>query len=145
MTKLNPSGSALLYSTYLGGTGKDATNYYGDQDGGDAIAVNSAGNAYVTGMTSAMNFPTTVGAFQYYPSGGLDSFVTELSTNGSTLVYSSYLGGSLDEFGKGIAVHSSGNVYVGGYTNSTNFPTYGAAQPAYGGGAFDAFLLKINN
>jgi len=133
VTKLNPAGSALVYSTYLGGVD------------GRSIAVNSAGNAYVTGgVTSASNFPTTPGAFQATSPGGKDAFVTALNAAGSALVYSTYLGGSSDEFGYGIGVDGAGNAYVTGTTSSTNFPTTpGAFQTALGGQS-DAFVTKLN-
>jgi len=139
VTKLNPAGSApLAYSTYLGGNGQDI---------GQAIAVDGSGNAYVTGYTDSVSFPTTRGAFQTTFGGGFyDSFVTKLSpTDSAPLVYSTYLGGSGIDVGYGIAVDSSGNAYVGGYTNSTNFPTTtGAFQTTFGGGASDAFVTKLN-
>src|SRR5262249_13320298 len=87
VTKFAPSGSALVYSTYLGG------NVF---DGGYAIALDGAGNAYVTGYTNSLDFPTS-GAFQPNRGGGLDAFVTKLDSTASTLIYSSYLGGSVEE------------------------------------------------
>ena len=136
MTKLNPMGTALVYSTYLGGTGGD---------GGNGIAVDTSGNAYVTGSTTSTNFPTTPGAFQTSPGGGNDAFVTKLNPTGTALVYSTYLGGSNDDIGYGIAVDTSGNAYVTGFTLSTNFPTTpGAYQTTFGGGDFDAFVTKLN-
>ena len=133
VTKLNAAGSALVYSTYLGGSG---------EEGGSGIAVDSSGNAYVTGYTGSSNFPTS-NALQASNRGLRDAFVTKLNAAGSALVYSTYLGGSDEDDGWGIAVDSSGNAYVAGYTESSNFPTAGALQPAYGGGAYDAFIAKI--
>jgi hypothetical protein len=135
--KLNPSGSAPVYATYLGG---DAF------DGGAGIAVDSVGNAYVTGSTSSSNFPT-VNAIQPTLGGGSDAFVTKVNPLGSGLVYSTYLGGSSDDQGGGIALDSLPipNAYVTGRTLSTNFPTTsGAFQTSYGGGASDAFVTKIS-
>src|SRR5262249_50119935 len=124
VSKLNASGSALVYSTYLGGAGADF---------GNAIALDGSGNAYVTGSTFRGNFPVTPGAFQAAFRGGVfvgDAFVTKLNASGSALVYSTYLGGSSDDSGNGIAVDGSGNAYVTGSTQSFNFPvTPGAAQP----------------
>ena len=153
VTKLNATGSALVYSTYLGGSGED---YGGSgQDYGLGIAVDSSGNAYVTGYTSSTNFPTK-NAFQAAftavncPPGSdpypcFNAFVTKLNAAGSALVYSTYLGGSGDDNGSGIAVDSSGNAYVTGYTHSTNFPTTANAfQPAFGGGSIHAFVTKLN-
>jgi hypothetical protein len=142
VTKLNIAGSGLLYSTYLGGSGGARAT---------AIAVDAAGNAFVTGHTSNTNFPTTLGAFQTTCGGcnlGTDSgdaFITKLNPSGSALVYSTFLGGSGDEAGNGIAIDASGNAYVTGFTNSGDFPTTRAAfQAAYGGGVSDAFVSKLN-
>jgi hypothetical protein len=135
VTKLNPTGSGLIYSTYLGGNGFDQ---------GFGIAIDSIANAYVSGGTSSSNFPTTPGVFQPgYAGGNRDVFMTKLNPTGSGLVYSTYLGGSGDDFGLGIALDSSTNAYVTGGTASTNFPTAGAFQPALGG-SFDAFVTKLN-
>ena len=123
----------LSYSTYLGGSGDDR---------GTGIAVDSSGNAYVTGFTSSINFPTA-NPIQPANGGSFDAFVTKLNAAGNGLVYSTYLGGTDDDYGHGIAVDSSGNAYVGGYTISINFPTASPAQPAFGGVA-DAFVTKLN-
>jgi hypothetical protein len=146
VAKLNPAGSALVYSTYLGGI---------NDDQGNDIAVDSAGNAYVTGFTESSDFPTA-NALQStfggrYCEGG-DAFVTKFNAAGSALVYSTYLGGALDEQGRSIAVDSAGNAYVTGSTKSTNFPTVNAFQSAYGDGGYDggcdfggdAFVTKFN-
>jgi hypothetical protein len=137
VTKLNPTGSGVIYSTYLGGTGDDA---------GMGIAVDALGNAYVTGGTDSTNFPTTSGAFQIAPGGGSDAFVTKLNPTGSGLIYSTYLGGSGQDYCSGIVVDTSGNVYLTGATTAaTNFPTTaGAFHTAYGGGPEDAFVTKLN-
>jgi hypothetical protein len=138
VAKLNPTGSALVYSTYLGGSGSDD---------GNGIAVDSASNAYVTGLSASTDFPTTLGAFQTTcnPNNNCaDVFVTKINPTGSALVYSTYLGGTGLDWGKGIAVDSVGNVYVTGYTQSTDFPTMNPLQPTYGGGSYDAFVTKIN-
>ena len=119
VTKLNAAGSALVYSTYLGGSGTDA---------GQGIAVDGAGNAYVTGYTSSTNFPTANPLQASNGGGGYDAFVTKLNAAGSALVYSTYLGGSGRRFGQGIAVDGSGNAYVTGSTSSTNFPTANPLQ-----------------
>jgi hypothetical protein len=97
----------------------------------------------VAGRTDSKNFPTTPGAFRAFSSGLRDAFVTELNAAGSALFYSTYVGGSSQDFGKGVAVDSSGNAYIAGSTLSTDFPTLSATQPAYGGVA-DAFTLKIS-
>jgi len=134
VTKLDPSGSAFLYSTYLGG-GNDA---------GFAIAVDLLGNAYVTGLTASANFPTTFGAFQTVFGGVQDAFVTKLDRTGSALVYSTYLGGSGNDEGHGVAVDLFGNAYLTGRTTG-NFPTADAIQAVHGGGGFDAFVTKLNH
>jgi hypothetical protein len=135
VAKLNPTGSALLYSTYLGGSGGDA---------GQGIAVDSLGNAYVTGWTASTNFPTMNPLQPANAGGGADAFVTKLNPAGSALVYSTYLGGSGTDFAVGIAVDSVGNAYVTGFTASTNFPTMSPLQPSFGGGYYDAFVAKLN-
>jgi hypothetical protein len=136
VSKLNAAGSALLYSTYLGGSTDDL---------GSGIAIDASGDAYVTGHTDSSNFPTTAGAFQTTSGGFTDAFVSKLNTVGSALLYSTYLGGSDGELGNSIAVDASGNAYVTGQTNSTNFPiTAGAFQTTIGGGGLDAFVSKLN-
>ncbi|HHT9110520.1 MAG TPA: SBBP repeat-containing protein, partial [Candidatus Brocadiaceae bacterium] len=133
VTKLNAAGSALVYSTYLGG--------HGDDDGA-GIAVDTAGNVYVTGGTESTNFPTAH-ALQGSNAGDADAFVAKLNADGSALVYSTYLGGHNDDNGEGIAVDTAGNVYVTGGTESTNFPTAHALQGSNAGDA-DAFVAKLN-
>jgi hypothetical protein len=135
VAKLNPTGSALVYSTYLGGNGFDS---------GIGIALDSSGNAYVTGQTGSTNFPTMNPWQSAYGGGDYDAFVAKLNLTGSALVYSTYLGGSGGEYGSGIAVDGSGNAYVTGQTSSTNFPTMNPLQSAYGGGDYDAFVAKLN-
>jgi beta-propeller repeat-containing protein/ASPM-SPD-2-Hydin domain-containing protein/centrosomal CEP192-like protein len=133
VTKLDPTGSNLVYSTYLGGTGAD---------NGNGIAVDSSGNAYVTGLTQSLNFPTK-NPIQAIPPGGSDAFVAKLDSTGSVLVYSTYLGGSGDDTGNGIAADVSGNAYVAGKTGSINFPTKNPLQSASVGGD-DAFVAKLD-
>src|SRR5207302_1632423 len=137
VTKLNSNGSGLVYSTYLGGSGTDQ---------GFGIAVDADRNAYVTGTTFSGNFPTTAGAVQSTvgnPGDG-NAFVTKLNSNGSGLVYSTYLGGSGSDYGHGIAVDADGNAYVTGTTDSGNFPTTTRAfQPTLSGSS-DAFVTKLD-
>jgi hypothetical protein len=138
VTELNPSGSALVYSTYLGGSGGDQAN---------AIAVDGAGDAYVTGLTKSSYFPTTAGAFQTTyagSSGSANAFVTELNATGTALVYSSYLGGGGGDAATGIAVDSAHSAYVTGHTSSTNFPTTAGAFQTTLSGYGDAFVTKLN-
>lgn len=134
VTEVNPAGNALVYSTYLGGTGNDF---------GRGIALDTAGEAYVTGYTTSLNFPVP-GCFQCVNAGGNDAFVTKFTAPGNPLVYSTYLGGRLDDFGRSIAVDPGANAYVTGYTSSINFPfTAGVFQPANAGGT-DAFAAKLH-
>jgi hypothetical protein len=137
VTKLNATGSALVYSTYLGGGSKQTG---GTQSGGASIAVDASGDAHVTGWTNSTTFPT-VNALQTKNGGGFDAFVTVLNPTGSGLLFSSYFGGAGNDYGYGIALDSAGNAYVGGQTGSSNFPTTaGAYQTAPGSG----FALKID-
>jgi hypothetical protein len=139
VVKLNAAGNAILYSTFLGGDSGDS---------GRGIAVDAAGAAYVIGVTSSSDFPTTPGALQTARGGGVDAFVAKVNPAGSALVYCTYLGGTADEgsyTGLGVAVDALGNACVEGNTASTNFPTTaGAFQPAFGGGGSDAFVAKLN-
>jgi len=134
VSKLNAAGSALSYSTYLGGSSDDYVY---------SIAVDGSGIAYVTGGTNSTNFPTA-SPLQAAKAGPSDAFVSKLNAAGSALAYSTYLGGSSNDSGYGIAVDGSGNAYVAGYTSSTNFPTAGPLQAANGGGTYDAFVSKLN-
>jgi hypothetical protein len=132
VTKLNSSGSALVYSTYIGGNNSEL---------GLDIAVDASGSAYVAGRTSSTNFPT-VNPIQSSLNGGGDIFILKLSNTGSSLDYSTYLGGSNFETAEGIAVDVNDNAYVSGSTGSTNFPTVNPIQGAQQNG--DAFVTKIN-
>jgi len=135
VTELNPTGTALVYSTYLGGTNEDA---------GNGIAVDTAGNAYVTGYTESTDFPTTTGAFRTTYGGGGDAFVTKLNPTGTALIYSTYLGGTGEDSSQGIALDTAGDAYVTGWTFSDDFPTTtGAFRTTYGGN-LDAFVTKLN-
>jgi hypothetical protein len=139
VTKLDPTGAALVYSTYLGGNGSEGSP--GRENG---IAVDAVGNAYVMGRTNSTDFPTTAGAFQRTLAGGDDAFVTKVDPTGATLVYSTYLGGRGRDWGGGIALDATGSAYVAGRTNSTNFPTMaGAFQPTLAG-ADDVFVTKLD-
>jgi hypothetical protein len=149
VTKLNATGSALVYSTYLGGGTnvtsvvvhhKTQTQITGTRSGGTSIAVDANGDAHVTGWTNSTVFPT-VNALQTTNAGGFDAFVTVLNPTGSGLLFSSYFGGGGTDYGYGLALDAAGNAYVGGQTNSSNFPTTaGAYQTTPGGG----FALKID-
>jgi uncharacterized repeat protein (TIGR01451 family) len=139
VAKLNSAGSALSYSTYLSGSALTGALWANE---GFGIAVDTTGNAYVTGTTYSDDFPT-VNAVQASFGGRIDAFVTKLNATGSALIYSTYLGGSQSDEGSGIAVDSTGNVYVTGATWSTNFPTANPL-PSSGPGMEDAFAAKLN-
>jgi len=145
VTKLNATGTALVYSTFLGGNMGDASN---------SIAVDSVGNAYVAGTTGSWsNFPTTVGAFQTSHHGEADAFVSKLNPRGSALLYSTLVGGDGYDGATGVAIDSSGNAYLTGFSNSWDFPTVNPLQgPGKGvcdfvlfpDGCSDAVVLQLN-
>ncbi|MCS1350051.1 SBBP repeat-containing protein [Mechercharimyces sp. CAU 1602] len=135
ITKFNPAGSSLVYSTFLGGS---------DGDGGFAIDLDGANNAYITGSTRSTNFPITKIAFQTTLPGSSAALVTKLNSMGSSLIFSTYLGGNSDQFAVGIAVDSFGSAWVTGATTSTNFPlTSDAFQDSFGGN-IDAFITQMS-
>jgi hypothetical protein len=136
VTELDSTGSHLMYSTYLGGTGKNQ---------GNAIVLDSTGNAYITGWTQSITFPVTSGAFQTTCKCAQSvAFVTKLNTRGSGLVYSTYLGGTNGDVGYGIALDSSNNAYLTGYTQSSNFPTTPGAYQSSLGANRAAWITKMN-
>lgn len=139
VTKLNATGSALIYSTFVGGTGSDQ---------GNAIAVDSLGNVAVAGMTSSYDFPQSNGTSVVLSTYGSHGFALSLNPSGGTFNFSTYLAGISQDSATGVAFDSTGNVYVSGYTNSSNFPVTPGHQigPAptgsyYGGN--DIFLVKL--
>jgi hypothetical protein len=151
VAKLSAAGSALAYATYLSGS---ADWGGGINASGSGIAVCAAGHACVTGYTFTTDFPTTPDAAQPAIGGGWDAFVTIVDGAGSSLVYSTFLGGNLGDEGSAIAVDAAGGVYVAGGTSSANFPTTpGAVQPVYAGGGADsqfnsdgdAFVARFGN
>jgi hypothetical protein len=153
VSKFSRDGSTLLYSTYIGG------GYF---DSADSIAVLGQGHVFITGATESGDFPTTPGSFQ--PANGdgtcngnpdcADAFITRLSPDGASLIYSTYLGTKAIETGEGIAADTDGNAYIFGMTNSANFPVVNGAQSEFGGGSCDhgasnapcqdAFIAKLN-
>jgi hypothetical protein len=136
VAKLNFTWSALVYSTYIGGSSSDGAN---------GIAVDLAGNAYVTGVSYSTDFPTTPGPFGTVPNGGGDAFVAKLNSTGSAYVYATYLGGSSLDYGNHVAVDSAGNAYVIGQTMSADFPTTDASvQTTTASGAL-AFVAKVTD
>ena len=137
ITKLNPSGSAIEYSTYLGGSHRNI---------GTAIAANDNGEAYVTGSTQSADFPITPGAVQLHNAGGMDAFIARLSADGSHLVYSTYLGGSDEDEARGLALDGSGNVFIAGFTRSGDFPTDSPSKDVRCGAEAcrQAFIARVN-
>jgi len=138
ITKIAPDGNRVIYSTYIGGS---------DNDFGNAIAVDSMGNVYVSGYTFSSDFPVLNG-FQpkngnTVANSGGDAFILKLNAQGNALVYSTYLGGMGDDLASSIAIDSQNNAYITGFTNSANFPVANAVQSKSNGG-FDAFVAKLN-
>jgi hypothetical protein len=136
ITKLNSSGSALVYSTYLGGINADYS--YG-------ICVDGSGNACITGYTTSPGFPTTSGAYDTSHNGSNDVFVTRLDSTGTALLFSTFLGGTSAEYAYHIAADESGNFYITGYTQSTNFPSTSGAYDTSHNGGDDAYIAKLNS
>jgi len=155
VTELNPGGSNLVYSTYLGGSAMDA---------GIDIAVDSSDNAYVTGYSYSADFPTTNAiqkhlACPYTVYYNCNAFVSEIASNGTALVFSTYLGGITFDQGQGIALDSGNNIYIAGFTGSANFPTTNFISQLIGtnlysghwldgftngaGSSYDAFVIKL--
>ncbi len=137
LSKLPADGSKLMYSTYLGAPSGDTTI--------NGLGVDPTGSAYVGGETHSAGFPTTLGAFQRTLGTGAaaNAFVTKFSTDGTSLVYSTFIGGTYYDSGQALAVDSLGNAYLGGFTQSTDFPTLNALQTSPEG-ARSAFALKLN-
>ncbi len=135
VTKINAIGSAILYSTFLGGDGFDEAN---------AIAVDSSGSAYIAGATASLNFPVTYGVAQSSFAGGYDAFIVKMTPAGDALVYSTLVGGSGADTALGIAVDSAGRAMIGGFTNSADFPVRQVIQSSLGG-QFDAFAAGLDS
>ena len=135
VAKLSPDGSELDFSTALGG---------GSEDFGTGIALDPRGSVYVSGSTASDDFPTTAGAADTTFGGFFDAFVTKLRAEGSSLEYSTYLGGADGDIGNGIAVDPRGEAFVAGGTGSPGLATAGAFDPSFGGGSLDAFVAKLD-
>ncbi|WP_176444876.1 SBBP repeat-containing protein [Paenibacillus herberti] len=134
ISKFSPAGNTLLYSTYLGGS---------DLDSGNAITVDAFNNAYVTGYTDSVDFPTTSGAFQTTPLPSTNAFVSKLDPTGGILLFSTYLGGNDVDIGNGIAVDITGVTYITGTTLSSNFPLVDPFQSSFFA-VNTAFVTKLN-
>ena len=138
--KLGPTGGTLMFSTLLGGNG------IGDAEGlTGGLAIDTAGNVFVTGSTDSMDFPVTAAAFQpFFGRGENDAFLAQVNTTGTGLIFSSYLGGSGLDLGNSIAIDAFGYAYVTGKTRSRDFPTVRALQSSRSGTTDDAFVAKIS-
>ncbi len=135
VSEINPTGTALVYSTYLGGTGDDTAN---------GIAIDSTGNAYITGNAKSVDFPlvTPIQSLLADTTWG-DVFITKIASGGASISYSTYLGGTLWDAGNAITVDASGNAYVTGFSNSTDFPVASALQTNHAGNN-DVILVKVD-
>ncbi|MHA2249930.1 MAG: DUF7948 domain-containing protein [Candidatus Kariarchaeaceae archaeon] len=136
VAKLNPEGNALVYSTYIGGNGNDWAF---------SIVLDNFNNALVTGFSTSNNFPVTPNALFPSLSGGSDVFLIKLSSNGSSLLYSTYIGGSEYEEARSIVLDGNGNIILAGRSSSSNFPTTLGAYQGANSGSYDAFVLKLNS
>lgn len=132
VTKLNPTGSGLVYSTFLG------------SGSGQGIAIDASGNAFIAGETSSPNFPTTPGSYDTSFNSAQDGFVIKLSADASTLLYSTFLGGSSFDSPFDIAIDPGGNAYVTGYTGSPDYPVTPGAYDLLLGSPADGFVTKLN-
>jgi alpha-tubulin suppressor-like RCC1 family protein len=135
VARLNAAGSDLVFATYLG-AGLEQAEF------SRSLALDGAGDIYITGWTTGTTYPT-VNPFQATRNGGIAAVVSKLSADGSTLLYSTYLGGSGLDVATSITVDDQGHAYVTGRTGSTDFPTLDALQPLHGGGQWDIFLTKL--
>ena len=137
VAKINAAGTGLVYCGFIGGAGNDV---------GSGIAVDSSGNAYVTGWTFSQDFPAVVGPGLSYH-GNItqysDAFVTKVDASGTGLIYSGFVGGTSDDLAGGIAVDTSGNAYIAGSTDSSDFPRAGGPDLSHNGSR-DAFVAKVN-
>jgi hypothetical protein len=134
VTKLSADGQSMVFSTFLSGT---------DWDLADSLALDGADNIFVGGETASTDFPVRNAYQSHYGGGPYDAFVTEFNSSGE-LVYSTYLGGSGSDRGRGLGLDKSGRVAINGYTDSTDFPLANPVQGKYGGGFNDAFVAKLD-
>jgi hypothetical protein len=136
VANLDPTGGALVYSTYLGGSSSEE---------GTALAIDDAGNAYISGHTRSSDFPVTPGAFDTTANGHLEAFATKVNSAGTALIYSTFLGGANVDIAAGIAIDTSAQAYVVGRTGSANYPTTpGAFDNTFNGDVYDAFVTKLS-
>lgn len=136
ITKFNTTGSALLFSTFIGGTGDDYIRH---------IKMDTSSTIYFTGNTNSANYPITLNAYDVTWNNGVDMIIGKLNSNGNNITYSSYIGGSGNDFANSITIDSTGNMYLAGHTNSTNYPTsINSFDRSYNGGVNDAIYIKLN-
>jgi hypothetical protein len=135
VASIDSSGSTLVHSTFVGGAGQDVA---------DGIVLDSLGNTFIIGWTFSSDFPVSPGAFDEQANGGGDMFLIKLNAAGTSMPYSTYIGGSYEESGNSVGVDSSGSVYIAGFTASLDFPTtLGAFDTTYNGDPSDAYVLKL--
>ena len=134
VTRLNAAGSALVYSTFLGGAGFDSAS---------GLTVDASGSAYVAGGAGSLDFPTTPGAFDVTPDGS-DAFLSRLNPAGSALIFSTVLGGSASDGASAVRVDADGNSWLTGGTSSFDFPVTGDAADATFNGVADAFISSLS-
>jgi len=134
VTKMNAAGTALIFSTYIGGTAEDQV---------DDMALDAAGNVFLAGVTYSSNYPTTIGAVDRTYGGVSDAFVTALGPTGGSLVFSTFLGGSNYDLATGVAIDAGGNVYAVGFTQSLNFPVTAGVHQTTRSGILDSFVTKL--
>ncbi len=162
VAKLNPTGSALLYATYLGGSGLEISAFNKDGDSASGLAIDSSGDAYVTGVAFSSNFPVTSGAYQATNKGSANktynAFVTELNPTGAALLYSTFIGGSGYPFGTmgyyrgddamGLAMDAADNIYIAGMAFSADYPVtagpFQSTNRAVGNSGSNAFISKLS-
>ncbi len=135
VAKLSADGSNVIYATYLGGSGSDLAR---------GIAVDTNGQAVVTGVTDSTNFPVTANAAQTHLAGGYDALVTKLVSTGSKLIYSTYVGGEADDLAMGLTVDGSGNILIAGESGSTNFANVSDVIRIGTNGSTNAFVAKLS-
>lgn len=142
VTKLNSSGSELIYSTFIGGSDPE---HFGYTEDCYSIALDNSDNIYITGDTHADDYPTTIGAYKQTISGKYDAVITKLNSSGSEIIYSTFLGGEDNDSGRSIWVDNNGNAFICGTTYSSYYPTTTNAFDEHFNGNVDGFVTALNN